>query len=375
VAAAPPPQFRPGTEEADQLTPVLFAQVRDIRADVQDFQRSLTRLTTSADAAQAAGNNNAIAAALSEETPLITRLRSNIEAALDEIQQDVFRRSPKLWSDCGDEVTHINNLWNRVISDWPTTDDRDQLTPRLARLTTNLSEILIHTARLTVANRLNAHLETVRIGKAVNFDAAFSDEIPDAADRATILSYLADHPGAVHGVTDTARGLVFRVSQNQMIRIATYLTPVIAAALAAMVAWAAGKIDNWLTLDHWPAGMQNASALLTGYFFVLIGAIVHVAVEALKQQRFGAGTTFLALDDLLDWLHIRYLSISASVLWVLVGVFGLAATTSPIHWSTAFFVGYSIDSLGGLFLQRFGQAVDRQTKTIKDLLPASTSAT
>jgi hypothetical protein len=61
------------------------------------------------------------------------------------------------------------------------------------------------------------------------------------------------------------------------------------------------------------------------------------------------------------------------VLWVLVGVFGLAATTSSIQWGTAFLVGYSLDSIGGLFLQRFGQAVDRQTKKLEEeIAPAAT---
>ena len=101
-------------------------------------------------------------------------------------------------------------------------------------------------------------------------------------------------------------------------------------ALGALVVLIAGNLDNWLNLPDWPAGLSDPRALLTGYFFVALGAVVHVAVEALKQQRFGAGTSFLALDDALNWLHIRYFSIAATVLWVLVGIFGLAATSDDI---------------------------------------------
>jgi hypothetical protein len=34
----------------------------------------------------------------------------------------------------------------------------------------------------------------VRVGKALDFNDAFSDEIPDAADRLSLLRHLADHP-------------------------------------------------------------------------------------------------------------------------------------------------------------------------------------
>ena len=366
MAMAPPrvpePGARPESGDADAL---LFALIRDIRADVQDFERSLARLEAACEASRIAGDNKALDEALADETPAVSRLQSKIEDGLARVRSDAFAGNPDLWSACGDEVTSIDNLWNRVIADWPPAgSDREDVAERVARVRGYVREILVHTARLTVADRLAAHLRTVRIGKAISFDAAFADEIPDDSDRQAILTYLADHPGAVRAVIDTPRRLVFRVAGDLRVRVATYLAPLVAAAAGAGVVAIGGKVDDWLDLSDWPAGMRNASALLTGYFFVLIGAVVHVGVEALKQERFGAGTSFLALDDLLNWLHIRYLSICASVLWVLVGIFGLAATTSHIRWGTAFLVGYSLDSLGGLFLQRFGQAVERKTSAL-----------
>jgi hypothetical protein len=375
VATAPPPLFTAPTSAAgSSVAPMLFALVREIRADVQDFDLSLERIASAAAAAVTAGSTAGLESAEQSERPLIEALRNKVDEALARIKQDVFARDAQVWSDCGDEVTHIDNLWSRVVAETSDLSDPAQIAQRIARVREFLRSVLIHTARLTVADRLNGHLATVRIGKAIGFDAAFSDELPNADDRREILKYLADHPGSVSGVIDVARGLVFRVSQSRKVRLATYAAPLLAAAAGAGVVVIAGELDNWLNLSGWPHGMRNASALLTGYFFVLIGALVHVAVETLKQQRFSAGTSFLALDDLLDWVHIRYLSISASVLWVLVGIFGLAASSTSINWTTAFFVGYSIDSLGGLFLQRFGQAVDRKTKALSDDLGASAQA-
>lgn len=366
MAMAPPPSAPPsGSGSTVDDRAVFFALVREIRADVQDFDRSLGRLAVACDAARAAGADNAVEAAVAAETPTADRIRQKVEDALFRIRGDVFARDPRLWSECGDEVVHIDNLWNRVIADWPSAGvDRDDVEQRIVRVRGFVREILVHTARLTVADRLNSHLDTVRIGKAIGFDAAFADEIPDPDDRRALLGYLGDHPGAVHGVVDSVRGIVFRVSQSWKVRIATYLAPLAAAAAGAGVVVLAGQLDGWLDLNDWPNGMRDSGALFTGYFFVLLGAIVHVGVEALKQQRFAAGTSFLALDDILDWLHIRYLSICASVLWVLVGIFGFAATSADLRWGTAFLVGYSLDSLGGLFLQRFGQAAERRAKAL-----------
>src|SRR4051794_1760396 len=227
MAMAPPRIFAHGPDNSDFAEPVLFARTRDIRADVQDFQRSLDRLTEATAAAQAAGDDTPITEAMAAEASLIARLKIEIEDALTEIKTNVFGTSPRLWSACGDEITHIDNLWNRVICELPQSGNRDEFAQRLSRMSPTIRQILIHTARLTIADRLNAHLKTARIGKAINFDTAFSDEIPDSTDRAMILNYLAEHPGAVNGVVDQPRGLVFRVSQSQLVRFATYLAPII----------------------------------------------------------------------------------------------------------------------------------------------------
>jgi hypothetical protein len=370
MCAAPPVGFgrdddAEPSESADLIASYeLFARVRTVRADVQDFERSLDVLAAACEAARAAGDDHVLAVAIEREEPNFQRLKQHVENTLYEIAVGL-ENNPRLRSDVSDEVTHISNRWNRVICDWPTSGtSREEVETRIDFVRGSVRQILVHAARLTAADRLNRHLDSVRIGKTAVFDNVFADEIPDPDDRRALLTYLSEHPAAVHGVIDTGRGLVFRTSQSAKVRVATYLTPILAATAGALVVYTVGKLDDWLDLSDWPAGLSDSRTLLVAYFFVLLGALVHVGVEALKQQRFGAGTSFLALDDILDWMHIRYLSISASVLWIFVGVFGLGLTTTNIAWGTAFLVGYSLDSIGGLFLQRFGQAVERRRETL-----------
>ena len=363
--SAPPPASaapggstpRPASREQN-VRHRFYGLLRDIRADAQDLDRSLQELAAVAET----GSAEATGAALDRARPTLLRLAAAVETRLNTIRLQLFAEQPSLWDECGDEVRHIDNLWNRTLGEWPeTATTTDDLAVRVGRLRALIKQLLFLTGRLTIPHRLNLHLESVRVGKALDFHAAFADEVPDAGDRTLLLQYLADHPASVEGVVDVGRGLVFRVAPDLRTRLLTYVVPPLAAVAGALLVLALGQVDDWLNLDDWPSGLASSSALLTGYLFVLAGAVAHVAVEALKQQRFASGSSFLALDDVLSWLHIRYFSIAASVLWVLIGLIGLAVTTDELNWATAFFVGFSLDSIGGLFLQRFGDAVSRGT--------------
>ena len=251
----PPDDGGGGSVDADLAASYgLFADVRAVRAHVQDFERSLDVLSAACAAAAAAGDDTVVHAAIAAEEPNFLRLKEQIEATLADIAY-ALRDSPRLRADVSDEVTHISNLWNRVICDWPAAGTgREDVEKRLQHVRGFVRQILVHAARLTAADRLNRHLDTVRIGKTASFDSVFADEIPDPEDRRALLAYLSEHPGAVHGIIDTGRGLVFRTSQSVKVRVATYLTPLAAVAAGAAAVYLAGNLDNWLDLPDWPAG-------------------------------------------------------------------------------------------------------------------------
>jgi hypothetical protein len=275
----------------------------------------------------------------------------DVEEALREATL-LLGRAPVLFDQWGDSVREIDSCWNRMLAARPPAEATAVDLARAGTLSAPLAaRILYLVAIVTVPPRLNDHLRAVRVGKALDFSEAFADELPDAAARTAFLQYLAARPSAVQGIVDVERGIIIRTSPSASKRLATVLVPPAAAVLAALGILAVASLGRWLDLDSWPSGFSDRQTLLAAYVFVLLGATAHVLVDLLKQVRFGNGP-FIALGDVLAWLHVRYLSIAASVGWVVVGTLGLALTDS-LAWATAFFVGYSLDSLGGLFLDRF----------------------
>jgi hypothetical protein len=282
------------------------------------------------------------------------RTRTTVEARLGAIRADLFASFPELYDESGDVVMKLDTLWNRVISEWPDVaargDDTGTAAEKIARL---LTQMLYEGSLVTIPDRLNKHLVTCRVGKTLDFHAQFADELPDPEERARVLDFLKEHPGSVDGIVDPATGLVYRTDPRTRVRLLTYLAPLVATAAGAGIVALAAYVDDWLDLSSWPEQLSKPGPLLTAYLFVVLGALLHTAVEALKHRRAAASRSFLAIEDVLAWLHIRYLSISASVLWVLIALFGLAASTDKLEWNVAFLLGYSIDSVAGLFLQRF----------------------
>ena len=74
-------------------------------------------------------------------------------------------------------------------------------------------------------------------------------------------------------------------------------------------------------------------------------------------------TPILAIGEFVDWLHLRWAGIGGTFFAILVTVLGLRLTldeeTLAGGWETTllfFFAGYSVDSVAGIFLTRFGTA-------------------
>jgi hypothetical protein len=64
------------------------------------------------------------------------------------------------------------------------------------------------------------------------------------------------------------------------------------------------------------------------------------------------------------WLHVRWASVSLSVLWLWIAVLGLAIV-DQLSWLTAFLAGYGIDSVADLFLQRFEARASAGVESLK----------
>jgi hypothetical protein len=114
---------------------------------------------------------------------------------------------------------------------------------------------------------------------------------------------------------------------------------------------------------------------------VLLGVVAHLLVENVKLSQ-ARETPILAIGALVDWLHLRWAAIGGTFFAILVTVLGLRLTldeeTLEEGWETTllfFFAGYSVDSVAGIFLTRFGTSAKGGVASVVALLkPARESS-
>ncbi len=367
-----------------------MGMLRDIRAEVQNLRRVMIRLQVSEEIEDPLVRAQEILNIVEKRREIYTYNRQQIENRINELRALIVA-TPMLYDRFGDEVTHIENFWERVTFDWPPdistipieqpeedenpldenmqTMLKSQFVLRRAQETiVNLDNIIYHAALLSIPGRLNQHLEQLRIGQALDFDATFVDEVDKPEDRRKILEYLSARPMVVqNGIIDAANGMVYHASSNAWRRRLSYLYILLAIAVGALLSLLVANAQEWFGINDFFIESGRRNELLTGYVFVILGGVIHLGVDALKQAR-GSGTethsrALIAIEDWLLWVHINELGILMGIFSLWVGFFGLLTITETITWQTAFFVGYSIDSFIDLFLERFNT-----TKTAKNTL-------
>jgi hypothetical protein len=328
--------------------------VRDIRVEVQNIGRSLATVEAALALTDPKLQASELKAALAETDGVVGSNRHEVDVRLAEIDE-ILRTCPRLHDHVGDELATIDNLWRRVDGLLAAPGG----TPIEARATLDavrplMADVEWHVALVTLPQRLNQHLSTLRVGGQLSFDDAFGDELADPAQRRRLLDYLRAHPGAVHGAIDAERGVIYRVARSARRRLASYL------GLAALLAVGGGLFAAFVS-GGWPPFVA-ADWLLTGnrfddlvgaYAVLALGAVSHIVVEALKQQQTRGTGAFLALGDWLTWIHVREVSIGVGIVSLWVALIALAvAYPTGIDRLAAFFAGYSLDSVIGVVISR-----------------------
>ena len=106
--------------------------------------------------------------------------RAQIDVLLRQIRA-VFDAAPGEYARIGDEVGHVANGFDRITVSWPHVRTApDTLGRTVTALDELLDESVYHIALVTTPYRLNEHLRHLPIGQALDFTAAFGDELPKA---------------------------------------------------------------------------------------------------------------------------------------------------------------------------------------------------
>lgn len=362
------PEPGPGVSGHPELQ-TFHGVLREIRVCAQKLQQSLTSALEKSELVDPQVRTKELAADLHDGAALLAQCRGDVQRGLNEIQ-GIYSQRSDIRDQFSDEVKRIEIDWNEACRQWPTGKEAaDEIARKAKKAASALKELVFHCGYITVPPRLNQHLLVMRSGQAVDFHDIFRDELPDLEERSHILRHIAAHPRAVEGIVDAEAGVVYSASRSLARRCAG--AAIIGAVLLAgpFVLFGLTKLGQRFSPFDWPLKLDNFQDYIWIYFIALLGSASNLAVEALKQSRRNDKHPFLALDDIVLWIHIKEIPILVGILSIYLVPLGFHYfNTGLADWKMAFVAGYGIDNFLELILQRFDRAVSQRTAKVKALL-------
>jgi hypothetical protein len=276
----------------------------------------------------------------------------------------------------GDEIRSIENYWERFLKFYPNLSDpsSDKILHSMEKCTNSLSEIIFQCSYRTIPDRLMGHLNQAEIPQALNFYDTFQDEVCSKEQAEKILMSISrsakiikDETRDLYGAVDTVQGLVYRVGSTReqwktvfWIALACFGSLVLSIFVLAMYKL---YINTTSSL--------NGLTVIVLFIVMLAGAIAHIAIAVLKEARSETKTRNIhAITDLLLWTHIKAFTFYSGLAVLVVAFLTVVIMYPGIGVETAFVVGYSIDSLGDLYLDRFDSIMSAKSDVLKTGLKA-----
>jgi hypothetical protein len=303
-------------------------RLRELRDEIQDL-RGVLSLVAKGDAA------------LGEYAGYIERTKTDIATLLKSIPG-------------ADPVRRVVNIWEQmsetgVIKDPNAAFDSQALMLQLSLLDSLCRKLIFQVGMITIPERVNEWLALERPGYYLPFHAVFDDELPDYEDRVRVLNYLAWAPNAVEGgLVDAESGLIYRYSKDKAARQRSFAGALLALLLSTLAVVAV----SYLPIQAWPIKPEHMGAMLVGWFAVIIGVLVHVAVGVSKRAQSREGRPpIVAAGDIFLLIDARLGEILLKLLMAMIGLLGLTFTAGAENVTpfNAFLVGYSLDSVVEMF--------------------------
>jgi len=351
------------TAQATSGRSELFVQMSKIRTEAGELLRVLAKLEKAA-APESGGGEPELATAVLRQAIADAgmALDSADPATLGEEVEKLLRGDEDL-SACADDAWAATSGLSTLIRRWPRDPDADAAAVIVSarECAEILKDISFHSTKVTIRKDLERELETMHVGKALDFDYAFGSQLRDRAERTKVLSYLKHMKFG--GWVDTAGGTVYKLPPGGWPRLLACIAPFLTAALAAGALYGfAAAFDV--------AKFGDGTELLLIFGLVLVGTVSHLGVENLKQSLTGS-VPILALSDGVYWLSLRWLGLVKTVMVALMVVVGLRlgdVGPSGQGLTICLAAGYSLDSVAGIFLTRFAGTVEGGAAGLTKLL-------
>ncbi len=340
----------------------LFGRLRNIRAACQHIQEQIAFALQQSASLTASQRKDAIKAVLSDA--MIRRVGESIAEQFTVIEK-IFADDPSELDWGADVVTTIELVWAQVKDSLTVAiSAADNAEQHFKPVQSDLDRIVFYCESLTISPRINDFLANLRVGQPLDIDFAFKDEFPqDAQLRKRLVDDLAQQGFVLRGgVVDADQGIIYRtaLTRRGQRRSLWWLILAVLAGFALPFVLAFGGYK----LSGWPFKPEELNGLLSSYIFILLGTGAHYAIAALKAAKAQTRPSFLALHDWVLWVHVRQWPILVGLAYIWTGYLLLSFGIHGMSWSSAFFAGYSIDSVTELFLGRFETTVSAETKLL-----------
>lgn len=350
--------------------------LREIREEIQNFQDSIDEVKKKGELKEATTRANEIIVAFSEADAIFRRNARAVDERFRSIDR-LLEEHPDIRDWCSDTVTGLGNYWERMKGKWgdsPTVPDArnasahqlyaESVLRRVTGAAEYIPPIIRDIGMLTIPPRVNQHLRNLRVGQALDFHAAFKDEMPLQEHREWLLTYIRSQPAAIDGLVEGTSGRILKAATtNGWRRLLSYVLLAGLVLVGGLVSYGIGYVGDWLGLTDWPFAGRSFE-LLGGYVFLMLGALAHGLVDVVKQARAKDGGSFTALGEGWIWVHVKEVPNAVAIVTLWFGLAGVALA-GKVEWLTAFAAGYGIDSVIDVFLKRFDTSIGKAVDSLK----------
>jgi hypothetical protein len=341
----------------------MFGLLREIRAAARYLQNTADDALAQASKLDPTTRDAFLAAAL--DAALLTRVDGVISGGLSDIKQ-VFGADVTEYEWCSDKVITIELTWKDVGNLWPPTKmPFEQAQPRLAEIGAVLDQIIYQCESLTLSPSINDAMDNLRTGQPLDLDFEFGPDLPKSEElKNRLFQELAQESKViVAGVVDAGQRVIYKAASSRAVQRWSVVQLGVAWLVIGLIAVGIVVIAG-NSLGH--ATAKNLGNMLANYVALSVGSGAHLLVEALKAERAQAKPSFQAMHDWILWLHVREYQVLWGFAWLGLGyvLITIGANVTALQLYSAFFAGYSIDSLTEVFLQRFSATVKTKTEAL-----------
>lgn len=377
-------RFGGGKKETDQHIHSLHGWIWSIHTEAQNLQHVLSEIEKKCELFDEPGHCQEVKTAIEEAKEIFMINGEQAKISLEKLKE-LMEKVPVIHDQFGDKITKIENLWEKASRKWEklfmdgNTPTKGEILGSVSNINELLGKVIYHACLVAIPARIDQHLEKMRVGQPLDFHETFKDKMPQKGPEEIpeyskkILNYIYLHPAIIWGAVDVKNGLIFKASPKLRRRYLSYIltmwAPFLGVFLIPLLLHYTGDFFN---LHTWWFMKQSIPDLIAGCLFVTVGGFAHILVDVLKQEsitfkqiRAGVQKPSLLLQNWLIWLHVKELTYSIGVLSIWVGFLILVFYFKDIKsLKTAFLIGYCIDSVIDIFLERFREAVSTDSESL-----------